>query len=132
MTFPATFPESATEPASSPPTGPPLRNQPANHYELEIDAAEAPDLFPEFAQPPVDGKPAPPITGKLPAELWLDTTNRPLRFTIDLTPGYPATPAVAAIKGTTDYRDWGDPADITAPPADQVADISELIKKIGA
>ncbi|MCR6482245.1 hypothetical protein M8542_05430 [Amycolatopsis sp. OK19-0408] len=109
-----------------------LRDQPANHYRLEIDAARAPDLFPEFAQPPVDGKPAPPVTAKLPAELWLDTADRPARFTIDLSPGFPPAAADAAVKGTTDYRDWGDPVEITAPPADQVADLSELIKKIGA
>ncbi|MFI5592803.1 hypothetical protein ACIA5G_47675 [Amycolatopsis sp. NPDC051758] len=105
-----------------------LHDQPATHYRLEIDAAKAPDLFPEFAEPPIDGKPAKPVTAKLPAELWLDTAQRPVRFTIDLTPGFAAGNSV---KGTTDYRDWGDPVDIPAPPADQVVDLSELMKKMG-
>lgn len=106
-----------------------LRDLPANHYKLEIDAAKAPDLFPEFASAPATGNQPPPITGKLPAELWLDTANRPLRFTIDLSPGFHGAPTT--VKGTTDYRDWGDPVDIPPPPADQVVDLSELMKKLG-
>jgi hypothetical protein len=108
-----------------------LRDLPVNHYRLEIDAAKAPDLFPEFAQPPLNGKPAEPITAKLPAELWLDAARRPARFTIDLTSGFPQTSAPGTVKGTTDYRDWGDPVEIETPPADQVVDIWELIKKMG-
>lgn len=105
-----------------------LGELPVNHYVLELDAAKAPDLFPEFAEPPVDGKPAKPVVAKLPAELWLDAARRPVRFTIDLTAGFtrerPAT-------GATDYRDWGTPVDIQPPPADQVVDIGELMKQLG-
>jgi len=105
-----------------------LGELPVNHYVLELDAAKAPEEFPEFAEPPVDGKPAKPIVAKLPAELWLDTAGRPARFTIDLSTGFaqlrPAT-------GATDYRDWGKPVDIQPPPADQVVDLSELMKMMG-
>ncbi|MEU8631943.1 hypothetical protein AB0C38_07240 [Amycolatopsis sp. NPDC048633] len=99
-----------------------------NHYRLEFDAAKAPELFPEFAQPPLDGKPAKPVTAKLPAELWLDAAQRPVRFAVELSPGLPAG---AALKGTTDYHGWGEPVDIRPPPADQVVDLSELLKKLG-
>jgi hypothetical protein len=105
-----------------------LRDLPVNHYRLEIDVAKITDLFPEFIRVPVNGKPAEPITAKLPAELWLDAAQRPARFTVDLTSGF-AQPVT--VKGTTDYRDWGDPVEIEAPPADQVVDIWELIKKMG-
>ncbi|MBE8520880.1 hypothetical protein ILP97_25915 [Amycolatopsis sp. H6(2020)] len=105
-----------------------LGELPVNHYVLELDAAKAPEEFPEFAEPPVDGKPAKPIVAKLPAELWLDAAGRPARFTIDLSTGFaqlrPAT-------GATDYRDWGTPVDIQPPPADQVVDIGELMKQLG-
>jgi hypothetical protein len=108
-----------------------LRDLPVNHYRLEIDVAKITDLFPEFIQLPMNGKPAKPITAKLPAELWLDAAQRPARFTVDLTSGFPQPNALATVKGTTDYRDWGDPVEIVAPPADEVVDIWELIKKMG-
>jgi hypothetical protein len=105
-----------------------LRDLPVNHYRLEIDVAKITDLFLEFMELPMNGKPAKPITAKLPAELWLDAAQRPARFTVDLTSGFPQP---TTVKGTTDYRDWGDPVEIVAPPADQVVDIWELIKKMG-
>ena len=108
-----------------------LRDLPVNHYRLEIDAAKITDLFPEFIRVPMNGKPAEPITAKLPAELWLDAAQRPARFTVDLTSGFPQPGTPMTFKGTTDYRDWGDPVEIETPPADQVVDIWELIKKMG-
>jgi hypothetical protein len=41
----------------------------------------------------------------------------------------PAAPGT--FKGTTGYRDRGDPVEIQTPPADQVVDIWELMKKMG-
>ncbi|WP_410623535.1 hypothetical protein [Amycolatopsis sp. cmx-8-4] len=101
----------------------------ANHYRLELDPTKAPDLFPEFIRVPLDGKPAAPVTGKLPAELWLDAALRPVRFTVDLSPGFEQPGPT--VKGTTEYRDWGKPVTIEAPPGDQVVDLSELLKKLG-
>jgi hypothetical protein len=107
-----------------------LGELPVNHYVLELDAAKAPEEFPEFVEPPVDGKPAKAITAKLPAELWLDAARRPARFTVDLSSGFPPGASNPAT-GATDYRDWGTPVDIQPPPADQVADIAELMKQLG-
>lgn len=88
-----------------------LDTLPVNHYRLEFDAAKAPELFPELAG--------------VPAELWLDAAQRPARFAVEV-PG-PAT----GLKGTTTYHGWGEPVDIQAPPADQVVDAAELLKKMG-
>ncbi|MEV7094900.1 hypothetical protein AB0M80_18885 [Amycolatopsis sp. NPDC051045] len=107
-----------------------LGDLPVNHYRLELDTAKAPDLFLEFAEPPMDNRPAKPVTAKLPAELWLDAARRPARFTIDMSSGFPQG-ALTPATGTTDYRDWGRPVDIQPPPADQVVDLSELMKKMG-
>lgn len=108
-----------------------LGDLPVNHYRLELDAAKAPELFPEFAQPAVDGKPATAITAKLPAELWLDAARRPVRFAVDLSAGFPPGGGPNPAKGTTGYRDWGKPVDIRPPAADQVVDLGELMKKMG-
>ena len=94
-----------------------LGDVPVNHYRLELDPAKAPELFPELAPQPG--------TAKVPAQLWLDAAARPVRYAVDFTTG------PAAAKGTTDYRDWGKPVDIQAPPADQVVDEAELLKKLG-
>jgi hypothetical protein len=99
-----------------------------NHYRLEFDAAKAPELFPEFAEAPVDGKPAKPATAKLPAELWLDAAQRPVRYAVEMSPG--SAPGTG-LHGTTEYHGWGEPVDIQPPPADQVVDLSELLKKMG-
>jgi hypothetical protein len=107
-----------------------LGDRPVNHYVLELDTAKAPDLFPEFEEPPLDGKPARTTTAKLPAELWLDAARRPVRFAVDMSAGFPPG-GPSPTKGTTDYRDWGTPVDIQPPPADQVVDLGELMKKMG-
>ncbi len=88
-----------------------------NHYRLELDPAKAPELFPEFGPQPG--------AVKVPAQLWLDAAARPVRYAVD----FSAAPAPA--KGTTDYRDWGKPVDIPAPPAGQVVDAAELLKQLG-
>jgi hypothetical protein len=109
-----------------------LGTLPVNHYRLEIDGAKAPELFPEFAHRGADDKVDKPMTAKLPAELWLDAARRPVRFAIDLTAGSPPNlQGDPTAKATTDYRDWGKAVEIPVPPADQVADITELLKKMG-
>ncbi|MEV4053535.1 hypothetical protein AB0J55_20275 [Amycolatopsis sp. NPDC049688] len=108
-----------------------LADGPVNHYVLELDTARAPELFPELAVPSADGRPAAP-TAKLPAELWLDAARRPARFSVDFTAGAPANAhGDPTLRATTDYRDWGKPVDIRPPPADQVVDLGELMKKMG-
>ena len=109
-----------------------LGTLPVNHYRLEVDGAKAPELFPEFAHRGADDKVDKPMTAKVPAELWLDAARRPVRFALDLTTGVPTnTQGDPTTKATTDYRDWGKAVDIPVPPADQVADITELMKKMG-
>ncbi|WP_233223698.1 hypothetical protein [Amycolatopsis sp. CA-128772] len=76
----------------------------------------------------MDGKPARTATAELPAELWLDAARRPARFTLEASTGMSqGGPA----RGATDYRDRGKPVDIEPPPADQVVDLGELMKKRG-
>ncbi|MET8847893.1 hypothetical protein [Amycolatopsis sp. NPDC004625] len=109
-----------------------LEAGPVNHYVLELDTAKAPELFPELAAPSPDGKPVRTAIAKVPAELWLDAARRPVRFAVDFTAGAPAgAHGDPTLRATTDYRDWGKPVDIRQPPADQVVDLGELMKKMG-
>ncbi|HEV2780966.1 MAG TPA: hypothetical protein VGX25_16400 [Actinophytocola sp.] len=56
---------------------------------------------------------------RIPYELWLDGTGLPVKITMDL-PGQSA-------KLTIGYTRWGEPVDVTAPPADQVIDAPDRV-----
>jgi len=100
-----------------------------NHYRLEIDVAKAPELSPEAERPPIDGKvDEKPKKAKLPAELWLDADQLPARIKVGLS-GLHDGQANAAF--TADYTAWGTKVELSAPPADQVMDATELVKKMG-
>lgn len=112
-----------------------LDGQKANHYKVEIDLAKAVDQIaaqvPAAARAQVTEK----FKGKdikIPAEVWLDKDNLPLQMTMDQGPMMQALGAPAGdAKFTMKYTDWGTQVDVAAPPADQVVDLGELMKKAG-
>jgi hypothetical protein len=112
-----------------------LNGQKVNHYKVELDVAKAIDQFtgqvPAAAREQLTEK----LKGKdlkIPAELWLDKDNLPVRITMDQGPMMQAMGAPAGdAKFTMKYSDWGTQVDVVAPPADQVVDFGELMKKAG-
>ncbi|WP_439383469.1 hypothetical protein [Amycolatopsis lexingtonensis] len=106
-----------------------------NHYKVELDVAKAIDQFtgqvPAAARDQINEK----LKGKdlkIPAELWLDKDNLPVQVTMDQGPMMQAMGAPAGdAKFTMKYSDWGTQVDVTAPPAEQVVDLGELMKKAG-
>ncbi|MGH3631047.1 MAG: hypothetical protein ACRDRL_26845 [Sciscionella sp.] len=58
------------------------------------------------------------LPDSVPASLWLDPNDRPVKVSITLN-AHGASELSAA--NTVTYSDWGKPVDITAPPADEVA-----------
>lgn len=60
---------------------------------------------------------------KVSYELWVDGTGLPveIKFSEDSNAG--------TISGDITYSDWGAPLSVTAPPADQTADIVDMIKQ---
>jgi hypothetical protein len=112
-----------------------LNGEQVNHYKVELDIAKALDQFtgqiPAAAREQVNEK----LKGKdlkIPAELWLDKDNLPVQVTMDQGPMMQALGAPAGdAKFTMKYSDWGTQVDVTAPPADQVVDLGELMKKAG-
>jgi hypothetical protein len=112
-----------------------LNGEQVNHYKVELDIAKALDQFtgqiPAAAREQVNEK----LKGKdlkLPAELWLNKDNLPVQVTMDQGPMMQALGAPAGdAKFTMKYSDWGTQVDVTAPPADQVVDLGELMKKAG-
>ncbi|QRP47292.1 hypothetical protein [Amycolatopsis sp. FDAARGOS 1241] len=113
-----------------------LDGQQVNHYKVEIDLAKAMDKF--TASMPAESKAQveQQLKGKdvkIPMELWVDKNQLPLQITMDESAVMQAVGAGASGAGkmTLKYSDWGASVTVTAPPADQVSDMSELLKKIG-
>lgn len=85
-----------------------LDGQAVTHYTVDVDTAKAKaDLPPQLAG----------AVGPMTVDLWLNDQNLPLQVT-----------AVSGDKYSAKihYTDWGGKVDVAAPPADQVADLSDL------
>jgi hypothetical protein len=89
----------------------------AVRYQIRVDVAKAasqerdPALKQELQQSASSGM------STVDSSLWLDDRNRPLRVLLQqVLPAGQGTYTVDAR-----YRDWGQPVQITSPPADQVA-----------
>lgn len=112
-----------------------LNGQKVNHYKVELDVAKAIDQFTGQVPAAERDKLTDMLKGKdvkIPAELWLDKDNLPVQVTMDQGPMMQALGAPAGdAKMTMKYSDWGTQVDVTAPPADQVVDLGELLKKAG-
>ncbi|WIV61203.1 hypothetical protein [Amycolatopsis nalaikhensis] len=113
-----------------------LNGEQVNHYKVELDVAKAIDQFtsqvPESARAQLTDK----LKGKdvkIPAELWLNKDNLPVQVTMDQTAMLKALgmPGGTESKFTMKYTDWGTQVDVAAPPAEQVVDLGELMKKAG-
>jgi hypothetical protein len=108
-----------------------LDGAPVSHYKVEMDVSKA---LEEFSGTGVDVSKLQGKDIKLPMELWLDKNQLPVQVVVDSGPmlkamGTPGAPSEA--KTTIKYSDWGTAVDVAAPPADQVADISEMMKGLG-
>jgi len=65
----------------------------------------------------------------IPVDVWVDSQNLVRREKLSLTPtGGSGAPAGTSVVLTTDFYDFGVPVQVSAPPAAEVADLSQLIK----
>ena len=113
-----------------------LNGEQVNHYKLELDVAKAMDQFTQSMPAASRQKMTDMLKGKdvkIPAELWLNKDNLPVQMTMDQGPMMQAmgVPGATSAQFTMKYSDWGTPVDVSAPPADQVVDLGELMKKAG-
>ncbi|MEV4599000.1 hypothetical protein AB0K15_16510 [Amycolatopsis sp. NPDC049253] len=113
-----------------------LDGQQVNHYKVEIDIAKAMDKFTQSMPAASKAQLEQAIKGKdikIPAEIWVDKNQLPLEITMDESSMMQAMGAGAAGTGkmTLKYSDWGTPVTVAAPPADQVTDLSAMLKKMG-
>ncbi|WP_020665004.1 hypothetical protein [Amycolatopsis benzoatilytica] len=114
-----------------------LNGQPTFHYKVELDVSKSIEEFVKDMPAEVQAEMKKTMQGKdikIPAEIWTDLDQLPLQVTMDESEflksmGGAAAQQAAAGNITIKYTDWGKPVDVAAPPADQVADFSEIMKK---
>jgi len=67
----------------------------------------------------------------IPVDVWVDSRNLVRRERLSLTPaGGSGAPAGTSVVLTTDFYDFGVPVHVSAPPAAEVADLSQLTKGV--
>lgn len=117
-----------------------LNGELTNHYVVEIEVEKAIALVVGDLGVPLPAEVLKQLDAKLkgknvtiPTELWLNADQLPLQVTMDQTAFLKAmgAPGAGEAKTTVKYSDWGVPVNVTAPPADQVGDLAEIMKKAG-
>ncbi|OXM52161.1 hypothetical protein [Amycolatopsis alba] len=117
-----------------------LNGEKTNHYVVEIEAEKAIALIMGDIGIPLPAETLNQLNAKLkgknvtiPTELWLNADQLPVQVVSDQTAFVKAmgAPGDGVAKTTVKYTDWGSPVTIEAPPADQVGDLSEIMKKAG-
>lgn len=58
-----------------------------------------------------------------PVDVWVDEENLPVRIALEMPAPDPTTGQTMNVGFQVDYTAWGEPVDITPPPADQVAEL---------
>jgi hypothetical protein len=114
-----------------------LGGQDVTHYWAELDFAKMADQAPGG----VPAEMADQLKGvdtRIPVELWLNSDQLPVKMTMDMSAvmqavaqqagGAPAGQDMGG-KISMEYTDWGAPVNVQAPPADQVADFSEMMPR---
>ncbi|TVT25223.1 hypothetical protein LWP59_12320 [Amycolatopsis acidiphila] len=108
---------------------------PTKHYDVTIDLDKATAGRPAQAQQATQKLEQQLGTHTLPAQVWIDDQGRLRKIMLDeratppSTAGSTATPGPVSVSLTETFSDFGTPVNVTAPPADQTADITD---KLGA
>ncbi|EME64000.1 hypothetical protein [Amycolatopsis decaplanina] len=117
-----------------------LNGEQTNHYVIEVEAEKAIALIMGEIGIPLPAETLKQLKAKLEGknvmiltELWLNADQLPVQVVSDQTAFVKAmgAPGDGAAKTTVKYTDWGAPVTIAAPPADQVGDMAEIMKKAG-
>ncbi|HEX2131367.1 MAG TPA: LppX_LprAFG lipoprotein [Actinophytocola sp.] len=89
------------------------------HYQITVDVQK----LAEQQQDPMMKKALQQANLKdFPVELWVNEEDLPVRMQVDM-PMTDASGKSAEASVRMDYTNWGEPVEITAPPADQVAEL---------
>ena len=98
------------------------------HYRVNIDLAKAAAKLPAWEQASFKEFTQSLGASTIPVDVWVDRHNlvRRMREVLPM-PGITGTPKGTVLTQTTDFYDFGVPVRVSAPPASQVASLSQLI-----
>jgi hypothetical protein len=99
-----------------------LDGQQVTHYTITVDVQKMAD---NQADPTMKTAMDEAIKGGLkdfPVDVYINEEELPVRIALEM-PTPDATGKTQSVKMTIDYSKWGEPVDITAPSADQIAEL---------
>lgn len=109
----------------------PIDGVETTHYSATIDLDRTPAAQDPATRPAVDRLRALLGSAALPVEVWVDDDGRIRRATQTIapnpSPGATPDPSSTGSTTTVTFRAYGVPADISAPPPDQVTDLASLL-----
>jgi hypothetical protein len=104
-----------------------IRGVPVSRFPVDTDPAKAAARVPRWERAGFLGFTSSP--GAIPVDIWVDGQNLVRRVKLSLhLPGGAGAPAGARLVQATDFYDFGVPVRVSAPPAAQVASMSQFIK----
>jgi hypothetical protein len=105
-----------------------IRGVPVTGYRVNINLAKAAARVPGWERASFKEFAQSLGAGTIPVDVWVDSQNlvRRLQEVLHM-PGELGTPAGTVVTQTTDYYDFGVPVRVSAPPAAEVASLSQLI-----
>jgi hypothetical protein len=98
-------------------------------YRVDIDPAKAAARVPSRERAGFLGFASSLGPGAIPVEVWVDQQNLVRRVKLSLhLPGGSGAPASERVVQVTDFYDFGVPVRVSAPPAAQIASMSQFVK----
>lgn len=91
------------------------------HYTITVDVQKLADAQDDPTQKQAMQQVIEAGLKDFPVEVWVNEDDLPVRVVVDM-PTPDGKGGTTATKMQVDYSNWGEPVDIAAPPADQVAE----------
>jgi hypothetical protein len=106
-----------------------IRGVQVTHFRVSVDPAKAASRVPRWQRAGFHAFAKSLGAVTVPVDVWVDQQNLVRRVRISLhPPGGSGEPAGARITQTADFYDFGVPVRVSAPPAAEVASMSQLAK----
>ena len=104
---------------------------PVTQYRVKIDLAKAAARLPDWERSSFQEFTQGLGASTIPVDVWVDSHNlvRRMREALPM-PSDPGAPKDTVLTQTTDFYDFGVPVRVSAPPAAQVASLSQLITDV--
>jgi hypothetical protein len=108
-----------------------IRGVTVTEYQVNIDPAKAAARLPSSQRASFRQFAATLGSGAIPVDVWVDSQNLVRRIQVSLHLPDSGAPSGARLTESTDFYDFGVPVRVAAPPASQVASMSQIAGSTG-